>query len=209
MGPGQQGLEIPVLNRYDFTALRQIRGQWKLTRDGKTIQSGNLNLSGSPHQKTPTVVALAMGRDHNRHEYLPELAFVDFEDRSIAEQSIRLLPKGEKVDFRQRLSDLPSGLLQRTDTPTMTSLSCRNYRLDIDKVRGCVTIHSIRSQQRLLTGPLFRVGRTPAMAEYRNYPRYNIKFWEPPLLTDAKLLDCRVDASINDRVQPADLSGFR
>ncbi len=29
MGPGKQQIQIPVLNRYDFTDLNRIEGQWK------------------------------------------------------------------------------------------------------------------------------------------------------------------------------------
>lgn len=41
----------------------------------------------------------------------------------------------------------------------------------------------------LLEGPIVRVGRTPVMAEWRNYPRYNIKFWENPLLQNRKAIE--------------------
>jgi beta-galactosidase len=83
IGPGKQRIEIPVQNRYDFTNLNQIHGHWKLMHDGKTIQSGSLILSALPHQKTSTIVDLQVGRDLNRHEYLLELKFIDFENRSI------------------------------------------------------------------------------------------------------------------------------
>jgi hypothetical protein len=103
-----------------------------------------------------------------------------------------LLPHAEEVSFAQRLTDMPSGLLQREDSTNMTRYTINDYRFDVNKTAGTVTISSSRLGKMLLEGPFLRIGRTPAMAEYRNYPRYKIKFWEPPLLTDAKLLDCRI-----------------
>ncbi|MCD6392189.1 MAG: beta galactosidase jelly roll domain-containing protein [Planctomycetes bacterium] len=194
IAPGKQRLEIPVLNRYDFTNLNRIRGYWNLIRDGKTIKSESLTLAGRPHQKTSTVVNLQVGRDFNRHDYLLELSFIDSAGHPIVEHSIRLLPKKGEVDFSQRLTDLSFESLQLKSTPKMMHISFSNYSFDIDKTVPNVAIKSTSSRKTLLTGPMLRVGRTPAMAEYRNYPRYNIKFWEPPLLRDAKLLDCRIDA---------------
>jgi hypothetical protein len=190
--PGKQRIEIPIHNRYDSTDLNQTRGYWKLMRDGKTIQSGKLILSAPPHRKTSTVVDLQLGRDLNRYDYLLELKFIDFRNLPINEHTIHLLGHGEEVNFTQRLTGTPSAPLQREDSTNITKYTIKDYRFDVNKTAGTVSISSPRSKKKLLEGPFLRVGRTPAMAEYRNYPRYNIKFWEPPLLTDAKLLDCRI-----------------
>lgn len=51
IAPGKQRLDIPVLNRYDFTNLNRIAGHWKFIRDGNTIQPGNLtSISGKNYR---------------------------------------------------------------------------------------------------------------------------------------------------------------
>jgi len=204
ISPGRRRLEIPVENRYDFTDLDKVRGKWRLLRDGREIGSGAVSLSCPPHGASSTTVDLSVGGDLDRREYLLELTFVDFDNRPIDEHSVRLLPTDGRTDFARRLTDLPRGPLQRTESADVTTYSTRGYRFEVNTGTGTVAIRTPDVQQPVMTGPILRVGRTPAMAEYRNYPRYDVKFWEPALLTELKLRHCAVGA-LNEGAATVDL----
>jgi len=64
------------------------------------------------------------------------------------------------------------------------------FLVRMDHANGKVKLLCADSGTSLLEGPIVRVGRTPVMAEWRNYPRYNIRFWENPLLQNGKVIEC-------------------
>ena len=191
---GKQNVKLSVLNRYDFTNLDGLKGTWQLMHNGNKVDSGDVSLSAPPHGKGEINLGLNLIEDIDAGEYLLKFAFTDFNGRGIYEHTVKLLPPSGKVDFAKRLSD---------DSPTyyldsvgggenISRFQFRNYDVEIDQEEGRIKLLKAGSTTPLLEGPIVRVGRVPAMAELRNYPRYNIKFWEEPLLWKGKLIDCKL-----------------
>ncbi|MBA7650644.1 Beta-galactosidase [subsurface metagenome] len=188
---GKQKIELAVLNRYDFTNLDKLKGTWELLRDGKRMKSGDILVSAPPHGKDKIAIELDLKDDIETTENLLRIVFVDFCGRQIYERSVHLVPESGKVDFAKRLSvNTPVTPLQpAVKREGISSYQFGNLLVSMDHSSGKVKLLYADSGTSLLEGPIVRVGRTPVMAEWRNYPRYNIKFWENPLLQNRKVIE--------------------
>ena len=188
---GKQKIELTVLNRYDFTNLDKLKGTWELLRDGKRMTSGDILVSAPPHGKDMIAIELDMKDDIETTENLLRIVFADFYGRQIYERSVHLVPESGKVDFAKRLSigTTVTPLRCITKQESVSSYQFGNLLVRIDHANGKVKLLYANSGTSLLEGPIVRVGRTPIMAEWRNYPRYNIKFWENPLLQNRKVIE--------------------
>lgn len=187
---GKQTIELTVFNRYDFTNLDRVKGTWVMVRDGRSIKSGNIPVSVPPHGKGKIVIELDVFGDVDVTEHLLKVIFNDPEGRQIYERSVQLVPESGKVDFAKRLdSDLTSRPI-RTLTPKkrVSRYQVGRFVIHVDQARGKIEMRHADSEALLLEGPMVRVGRAPIMAEYRNYPRYHVKFWENALLTRCRVI---------------------
>jgi len=192
--PGKQRLEIPVLNRYDFTDLDKLHGKWELLHNGTSIQSGNISVTAPPRGKTNIIIDTEIGNDLNTSENLLKIKFADFNGRDVYEHSLQIVPASGNINYKKILSGNLPALKLKTIKSEKNISSCGfgNFILEIDRERGKIKIIKPDSGDPVLEGPLVRVGRDPVMAEYRNYPRYDTKFWENPLLAEGKVIESKV-----------------
>jgi beta-galactosidase len=100
---GKQTIHLEILNRYDFTGLGQVKGEWKLLRDGRQAAKGRVSVSVPPHQKGKFEVALNLPADFESHDQLLQCEFTDFDGRKIYEHAVRLNGPGGKTDFVTRV----------------------------------------------------------------------------------------------------------
>jgi len=117
--------------------------------------------------------------------------FADFYGRQIYERSVHLVPESGKTDFAKRLTvnTQVTPLKPAAKREGISSYQFGNLLISMDHANGKVKLLSAESGISLLEGPIVRVGRTPVMAEWRNYPRYGIKFWTNPLLCNGKVIE--------------------
>jgi len=192
MRQGKQKVELTVLNRYDFTNLDKLKGRWELLRDGKKVKSGIVLVSVPPHEKDMITIELDLTGDIEVTENLLRIVFADSYGRQIYERSVHLVPKSGKIDFAKRLSigETVTPLRPITRKDGVSSYQFGNLLVRMDHANGKIKLLHAGSGTSLLEGPIVRVGRTPVMAEWRNYPRYNINFWANPLLQNGKVIEC-------------------
>ncbi len=188
---GSQTVELTVLNRYDFTNLDTLKGTWEHLRDGEKTASGVISVSALPRTQGTIPIALDFQDDIDITENLLRIAFTDPHGRQIYERSVHLVPTGGKIDFSRRLAMgatvTPLRSLNRQQGSSTAQLG--HCLVRVDHTTGTLRLLYRDSKIPLLEGPIVRVGRTPVMAEYRNYPRYNVKFWENPLLDKGKIIE--------------------
>jgi len=189
--PGKQKVELTALNRYDFTNLDKLKGTWELLRDGKKVTSGAVSVSAPPHGKDIIAIELYLKDDIETAENLLRIVFADFYGRQIYERSVHLVPESGKTDFAKRLTvnTQVTPLKPAAKREGISSYQFGNLLISMDHANGKVNLLDTGSGTSLLKGPIVRVGRTPVMAEWRNYPRYGIKFWTNPLLCNGKVLE--------------------
>ncbi|NQV31947.1 MAG: hypothetical protein HQ515_04590, partial [Phycisphaeraceae bacterium] len=188
---GKQTIELTVFNRYDFTNLDRVRGTWVLSRDGRSIKSGNIQMSVPAHGKGKILIDVDVIGDAHVTEHLLKIIFSDPEGRPIYERSVQLVPESGKVDFGKRLASDVTRRPIRTLSPKrrVSRYQIGHFVVHVDQVRGKIEMRHADTEALLLEGPMVRVGRAPIMAEWRNYPRYNVKFWENALLTRCRVID--------------------
>ena len=189
---GKQKVELTVLNRYDFTNLDKLKGAWELLRDGKRVTSGNMPVSAPPHGKDIIAIELDLKDDIETTENLLRIVFTDSYRRQIYERAVHLVPENGKIDFAKRLSvnTQVTPLKPAVKLEGISSYQFGNLLVRMDHANGKVKLLDAESGTSLLEGPIVRVGRTPVMAEWRNYPRYNVKFWVNSLLQNGKVIEC-------------------
>ena len=188
--PGRQTIVLTILNRYDFTNLDTLKGTWTLRRDGRSILGNDIHVSVPPHRSGRVILDVNLKADLEETENLLQLTFRDPDGRSIYERSVRLVPENGRVTFARRTSvGISSNNVQSLGRKSdVFKYQIGEIEVHVDQVRGKIEVYRTRSRELLLAGPMVRVGRTPVMAEWRNYPRYNVKFWEHPILTDCRVL---------------------
>ncbi|MCP4450929.1 MAG: hypothetical protein GY809_05665 [Planctomycetes bacterium] len=188
---GKQTVELTLFNRYDFINLDRLKGTWALRRDGELTGSGDIQVSVPPHGQGRISLELDLKPDVDVTEHLLQLVFLDPDGRQIYERSVHLVPETGKVNFGKRLaSDIISRPI-RTLPPKRgaSRYQIGHFVVQLDQARGRIEIRHADSDALLLAGPMVRVGRPAIMAEWRNYPRYNVKFWEKSLLTRCRVLE--------------------
>ncbi|MCD6287481.1 MAG: DUF4981 domain-containing protein, partial [Candidatus Hydrogenedentes bacterium] len=182
---GQQTVKLPVLNRYDFTNLNRLKSTWTLKEDGRAIRHAAVDLELAPRDSGTISLPIDLPRDLADHEYWIEFAFKDFNGRAIYEHTVRLIGETGEPDLKQimdKTADDSTGRVKVIRRRRTTEVMASDIKAEIDGDTGWIVIRKTDTGASILEGPVVRVGREPAMAEWRNYPRYNFKFWENPLL---------------------------
>jgi len=189
---GKQTIELTVLNRYDFINLDRVKGTWEVFSDGRPIKSGDIQVSVPAHGKGKILIDVDVNDDLDVTENLLKIAFSDPDGRQVYERTVELIPQKGKIDFAKRLDDDLSSRAIRTLSPKRRVLRYQigRFVVHVDQARGKFEMRHAKSETLLLQGPMVRVGRSPVMAEWRNYPRYNINFWENSLLAHGRVIEC-------------------
>jgi beta-galactosidase len=178
--PGPQTLSIPITNRYDFTDLDRLRGEWRLVGEGRTLSQGHVALRLPPRQKGTFPLEVQVPTDLDKRDYVLRLAFADAADRPIYDRAIRLVPESRHVDFSGRLLGAATNKVdshKRHDEEQITVG-------DLEVIVHPQTNLAIRMEPngQRLSGPILRVGREPELAELRQYELTGLRYWNPPIL---------------------------
>jgi beta-galactosidase len=197
---GIQSVDLEIINRYDFTNLDELSGVWELLSNGNKIQSGKLIISAPPHAKGKIKFDINLNNELFSSENIIRFTFTDFNGRNIYERLIRLIPESGETDFRKIVTAgmKPVWLKSLYDGKKISGYQFGNFVLKVDGEKGRIELLKNGSEKALLEGPFVRVGRTPEMAELRNYPRYNISFWDTPLLTKAEVIKVSLTSPTSD-----------
>lgn len=189
--PGKQTVELDVLNRYDFINLDRLEGRWRLLCHGQPIQSGDISMSVPPRGKGKIAVEVDLEADLEETEHVLELVFCDPFGHQVYERSVHLVPTQRKVSFARRVSaGISSHNVRRLNWREPGKYQIGRVEVHVDQVKGKIEVYKSRPKTLLLSGPMIRVGRRPVMAEWRNYPRYDVNFWEHAILKDCRVLEC-------------------
>jgi beta-galactosidase len=191
---GIQSVDLEIINRYDFTNLDKLDCAWELLSNGNKIQSGKLIISAPPHGKGKIIFDINLNDELINSENIIRITFTDFNGRNIYERSVRLIPESGETDFRKIVTAgmTPVKLKSLYDGNIISEYQLGNFVLKVHGAKGRIELLKKGSEKTLLEGPFVRVSRTPEMSELRNYPRYNIKFWETALLSDAIVKECKL-----------------
>lgn len=193
----------PWKDRRVFIRFEGVLYGFEFWVNGKRMTSGDILVSAPPHGKDMIAIELDLKDDIETTENLLRIVFADFYGRQIYERSVHLVPESGKVDFAKRLSIGTTVTPHRSITKqeSISSYQFGNLLVRIDHADGKVKLLYADSGTSLLEGPIVRVGRTPVMAEWRNYPRYNIKFWENPLLQNRIVIESTSSLTLGPGVE--------
>lgn len=161
--PGAGQVALTVENRHDFRALRGMRLEWALQRNGRDIDSGKLGLGAPAHERETVRVPVTIPRDAGADVLALKLRAIDEEGREIIDRSVRLdLEGGGRRDW---LAALPA-----TSTPTLTEdaqairIAASNWSLSVTRATGELQVRD-RDGQLVVAGIYPHSGRKPTMAE--------------------------------------------
>lgn len=186
---GRQSVSLDILNRYDFTNLSELKGEWRLSADNRKLQKGTLSLNVPPRGRGKAVVEIDLPASGLMGDLRLDFAFTDPQGRRVYEHAVRLLPEGGSVSLASRLENAASPAthsLKPIQNGSVITVQSGDRQIEFGENPGQVIIRDTQTGEMLLEGPLARVGRKAAMAEWRNYPRYDLEFWEEPLLDNPR-----------------------
>ena len=186
---GRLAIKLDILNRYDFTNLSKLKGVWALYADNRKVDTGKVSVDVPPHEKGKILVKTKLTEAMLDRDLRLSFSFTDFNGRAVYEHVVRLVPVTGRVDFMKRLekdAGKPKQDLKPSRTGGVTKITSGTIEVEVDGKNGQLVIRSSKTGEMLLEGPVVRVGRDAAMAEWRNYPRYDIKFWEDSLLENPR-----------------------
>jgi beta-galactosidase len=182
---GRQSLSLDILNRFDFTNLRELKGEWRLSGDNRIFQKGTLKLDVPARGKGKARIDFDLAEGSLGRDLRLDFAFTDSKGREIYEHAVRLIPESGPVNFADRLErgfGQKNELLRPQYKGAATFVKCGDFEWKIGEQSGQVVARNTKTGAVVLEGPLVRVGRQAAMSEWRNYPRYDLRFWEDPFL---------------------------
>lgn len=106
--PGKNQLNVPFLNRYDFTDLNTVNASWRLMADGRILDNGTLLLNGAPHSMSTAVLDTDIPEGYSN--YWLEFILTDKNGKDFYEKSLHLeLPDSKPLtamvnDVRNKVS---------------------------------------------------------------------------------------------------------
>lgn len=181
--PGKQTFQIKVNNRYDFTNLSAIGCKWQLMADTIILDSGNMSLSGAPHETVAAVINTILPEKPLANFYYLKIAFEDKDHCQFYEKSYPIVVKRNLL-LLNRLA------IQNSKKPVKinNTIETGNYRLELTKDSTGILLKNITGELIFSEGPFARVGRKPtisqdaAIGKKRDQPLHTL--WSPYLLSN-------------------------
>jgi len=183
-------VSLAIDNRYDFTNLNEISGQWKLLINGKSFKEGRLALDCLPHKSQMVLIPIDLPKIAPSDTML-QLSFTDYKGVNIYERTLTFrdapIDWGNEIQRRAK----PMGVLRKEDKIWKLG----DYRVGFNEI-GLLSIYE-ETGTPVLIGPWARVGRPATMAERSTYKKMRLAFWETPMLRDIKILNKYVEIKNN------------
>ncbi len=186
--PGQKGVKLTCVNRYDYLDLERVAIQWQYRINGRTVQHGRSSFQLAPHDTGKMSIPLTSTKKLNEGEHSLAINVIDHKGRQIYEHSVHLIAESGPIDYRTLSGPMPSleqlnEICRALPAPFPPSIKlAHGVKLTV----AADNLFHLKSTDGLeLTMPFIRVGRKPTMAERRNCKD---QLWEPPLLKDGQLM---------------------
>ena len=160
-------ISLMVENRYDFTNLNRLSGNWKFLINGKVFKQGQLPLECEPHKVQTVDIEIGLLKI-GPSDLMLQVEFLD--DKGGAVYGRTLTFENGGVDWLAEVKKKDRDILLHEQWCTV----------DED---GMLVIRNAEGRE-LIRGPYARIGRKPTMAERKTYPRMDLAIWEPAILTD-------------------------
>jgi beta-galactosidase len=211
---------IRIVNRYDFTDLREFRLRWKVMADGEPIASRSLwDLQLPPHDSMEVTLPLPRIRPRPGAEYFLD---VEYERKFDAP----FLPAGHRVAWDQfplpiaapaplvDIARIPPVELENADSSIIEVVG-GEFKIRFDRASGTMTQFTYRNTDLLLGGPQPNFWRAPTDNDFGNGMPARQAVWRQAGANrivqsvearriDAGLVEIEVDAAI-----PAGNSHYR
>ena len=185
--PGMQTLKVQIENRFDFTNLSAIKGQWQLYADTAQIGEGALSLDCKPHQQLIAAIPANLPKELTANFYYLKLLFRDKDHYQFYEKTYPLL-----FDKHKSLIDRIVGDEKSTFSQSGNQLVSKNMSVTFSKETNSVLFKNKNGIQ-ILNGEFFaRVGRKPTIAqiatETSKASKVKDTLWSPFILAPRQYL---------------------
>ncbi len=179
--PGRQEIAVTVENRHDFRALDGMRLAWALRRNGEAVQSGEVPLAASSHERERVDIPVTILPDATGEVLALELRCIDETGRQITERALRLdLAEAPRDAW---LSSLPAaGELSVSETPDQVNIRHPHFSVSVARPGGELIIRD-RDGRTLVSGIYPHPGRMRLMVERRGGDESRFGFWPFAKLT--------------------------
>lgn len=100
--PGQDSVVLPIQNDFDFTDLKNIKIEWSVMEDARSLATGNATLAGEPHATASLALPLrAITSVRPGATYSVQLHFVRADGSELTRRSVELLPATAPVSVKR------------------------------------------------------------------------------------------------------------
>jgi len=138
---------VEIFNRYHFTNLNELEGEWKLRNQFKILQSGKLNITLSPLQKEKFIVPYQIPTINAGEEYWLEFSFKN-KNVEVAWEQLELDKISETPILNQ--NSVGVSIVQYGNN---IEISGSNFKYIFDKKQGTISSLVYEGNEFLETGP--------------------------------------------------------
>ncbi len=191
---GEQRIELPIENRYDFLNLSAIRVVSGLHLNRQLLQEEELHLDIAARATGRAFLTIRLPQDAKKGYYFLKLNFYDRSGLHIYEKVVRILLPGTTIDW---IAQMGAPVTIKTENSDMqTTVSTESGSWNFDKVAGSFSLSSIPDRQNLIRrGMLLRVGRKPTLAAQSVLDRRPVEnadyLWTPHVLDQPQRSSCQ------------------
>lgn len=207
--PGEQKLKVQIENRFDFTNLSAVKGQWQLFADTTQIGEGALVLDCKPHEQTTAAIPANLPKKLTANFYYLKLSFKNKDGYQFYEKAYPLVFNKQEDLINRIVKGIKSTFSQSGNQLVSDNLSVTFSQNNI--------FFKNKNGVQILNGEFFaRVGRKPTISQIatETSKRSKVKdtLWSPFILAPQQyrvktlnahhvLIDCKYQPD-----SPADCS---
>lgn len=179
--PGNQTIEVRLVNRFDFTDLSAMKCKWELLANNVVISSGWPTLKCLPHDTCEIQISYKLPESNAGTFYALKLSFTDRNNYQFYEKSYTIQQRRFTGD------DIAPGSASATAIKGH-SVKAANYSLDVSDITGDVTLKNGNNALLFASGPYGRVGRKKTMSSAANEKRLTKgALWTPYLMKGSSI----------------------
>jgi len=196
--PGLQHIAVTLANRYDFTNVNALKGNWAFYQNAAKISEGPVAVALEPGETATLSLDLDVPETFYRDDSRVVFSFCDAKNLPVYEHTVRLIPANNRMSYLDQMAEtvLEKGM-ETSAEGGMVRARFPEVDIEFDQSSGHFGMRAREGSVALLVqSPFIRVGRLPTMAERRSRERRYIakqSFWEPWLLTLAAPGEQQVD----------------
>ncbi len=188
--------KFQIINKFNFTDLKELQFAWRIEADGVKISGGALtNFAAAPGSVKETTIPFKIVPEAGK-EY-----FIILEAKTVA--GTDLVPKGHIVAYEQFALPLsqsastiePNGKVSLDLTPATATLTGKNFKIQFDLVKGVINSMNYNGIEMLADGkgPEPDFWRAPTDNDFGNGLDQRCRIWRKAG-TQRQLIDHKVNA---------------